>query len=332
MPSSSACTIHETPVALLPELLSCLECCVPALAGSCPAAPESHPLPWPVPHVLPRNNVRGSVAVPQCVRVPAHPWACALVGTPPESLWPTRGWLCTGQSTCVQPPARAPVHVCWGLCVWVHLCAHLGRLAMCQCPFVCLCVCVSTAVPELTSQPSHCKPRRDFPAQQCQPLAHTQPRVIGRDLERPTALTAHRGQSQSQAIPLMLPPGSLGTLRSFPGSLLLPHGETWRLPGSGGSVGMGESCGHRGLCPEPGAMGEGCCQRARGMWRKEFDHVWEVEARRWKICSSRTPRRGKSGSCQHDVRRILALFSCLVEPVKPLSPACLDRRWAEGLL
>lgn len=229
MPSSSACTIHQTPVALLPELLSCLECSVPALAGSSPAAPQSHPFLWPVPHVLPRNNERGSVAVPQCVRVSAHACACALVGTAPESLWPTRGSLCTGQSTCVQPPARVPVHVCWALCVWVHLCAHLGRLAMRQCP--CGCVCVSTAVPELTSQPNHSKPRRDFPAQQCQPLTHTQPRLICRDLERATALMAQQGQSQSQPVPLMLPPGSLGTLSSFRRVFAPPSWRNFEVPG-----------------------------------------------------------------------------------------------------
>lgn len=275
-----------------------------------------------------------------CVAAWLFPGVCECLHIPVLVHWwehPLRASGLHGDG-CAQGRALvcSPLPVCLctfaGLCVSGFISVHTWAGWQCVSARLCVCVCVSTAVPELTSQPGHSKPRRDFPAQQCQPRAHTQPRVIGRDLERATALTAHRGQSQSQAIPLTLPPGSLGTLRSFPWSLLLPHGESWRLPGSGGSVEMGESCGHSGLCPEPGAMGEGCCQRARGTWRKEFDRAWEVEAGRWKICSSPTSRRGKSGSCQHDGRRILVLFSCLAEPVKPLSPACVGRSWAEGLL
>lgn len=236
-------------MALQPEQLSCCVCSEFAVDRNSPSSPQSHPFLWPLPHVLPCNAARGSVAVARRVRVSAHPCACALVGTAPESLWPARGWLCSGQGTCVQPPwPCACARVLGSVRLGSSLCTP-GQAGNVPVP-----LWVPTAVPELASQPTPCKPHSDCPAQQSQALTHTQPHLLTcRSLERPTALPSHRRQSPTQAIPLMPCPCSLVARSRFPGSLLQPPGEALRFQGSGGSVGMGES---RGLCPEPGAMGK----------------------------------------------------------------------------
>lgn len=134
LPSSLGFTVHETPVALLPEILSYLVSPESAVAGISPASPQSHPFLWSLPPLLPHNNVHGNVAMPQCVRVSAHACACALLATNPESLWPARGWLCTGPlPVCLCP--------CAGLCASGLISEHSWAGWQGVSGPVCACVC-----------------------------------------------------------------------------------------------------------------------------------------------------------------------------------------------